>query len=435
MIQRARHSLPSALGLALLLLGSCSGPPEPETNVVLIVIDTLRADHLSFYGYEHETAPFLADLAARSTVFENAYSTSSWTAPATASLFTSLHPIQHGVQSGLVATRAARQEEPGLELNRIPSALWTLPEVLASAGYRTYGFSDNLNVSENLGFAQGFDEFEMLKYEGAEAVNRLLRRASRRILKQGAYFLYVHYMDPHFPYNRRQRWFRDADAPELGELRDYDSEIGYVDAKIREMFELFGWHENTLLVVVADHGEEFWDHGGKEHGKTLYSEVLRVPFLVYSSDPRARPGRVSDPVSLLDVLPTLREHAGLPAQEVDEGRSLLPLILGGAEGLGPRSLHASLRRDELEDGKVRRALVRDGWKYILTLPDEEELFDLRVDPQERVNRIDEERARGASMLEEILEFESDSRKFAGEATRIVPDEQTLETLRKLGYVR
>ena len=169
-------------GLFLLLRQDRSRP-----NVVVIVIDTLRADHLPLYGYAHPTTPFLSELARDGIVFDRAYSTSSWTAPATASLFTSLYPFQHGVVTGMVATLRARRLDPTITLNAIPGEATTLPEIMRRAGYRTFGVADNLNICAAEGFDQGFDEFRSYNDRGAAAVNAPLAPASSAIFLQSLF--------------------------------------------------------------------------------------------------------------------------------------------------------------------------------------------------------------------------------------------------------
>jgi arylsulfatase A-like enzyme len=191
--QRGRHSVPRQSVEARLR----------RPNVVLVVADTLRADHLPFYGYARETAPFLARLAASGAVFEQAASTSSWTAPATASLLTGLYPPQHGVVLGLRATRRMRRTQPTLELNRIPGAVTTLAELLHDAGYRTFGVADNITVCRELGFADGFDRWQTLPYAGAAAVADQILAWAADLAAARPYFLYVHLMDPHHPLHAR----------------------------------------------------------------------------------------------------------------------------------------------------------------------------------------------------------------------------------------
>ena len=148
-----------ALAAAVLGASSCDNQQEVRPNIVLIVIDTLRPDHLPFYGYDRDTAPFLSSLAEGGVVFERVHSTSSWTAPATASIVTSLNPLQHGVLTGFRMVASLRKIDPTITLNRIPAEVTTVAEVLQEAGYSTYAVTDNINICREEGFEQGFDRF------------------------------------------------------------------------------------------------------------------------------------------------------------------------------------------------------------------------------------------------------------------------------------
>jgi len=436
----SRRILLGALSLVLLGLPGQSGTADPaqalpagdRPNVVVIVIDTLRADHLPFLGYSRDTAPFLTELASEGAVFEDVRSTSSWTAPSTASLFTSLHPVQHGVLAGLLAARKMQEVDPTVTVNRIPAEIETLPEVFRAAGYRTFGVSDNLNVSATLGFDAGFDDFVTLDYQGAETLGAEVTRRKAAIEAAGPYFLYVHYMDPHVPYHGRKPWYERQDTPDATLLARYDSEIRYADESIRKLFDLFGWKDHAIVLVTSDHGEEFYEHGGTEHGKTLYEEVVRVPLLVHG--PGIAPRRIAARASLLDVLPTLRELAGLPASTVDAGVSLAPALRGNAVP-EERDLFLHVRRQVYRGGKTKNALVRGAWKYVWTVEETEELYDLATDPGEKTDRRAEQAARAATMKQAIVDFEAGCKRFAPEEVHTSLDEATLERLRALGYVR
>lgn len=418
------------LWVALMALLGCGEPRSERPNVVVILIDTLRADSLPFYGYEKDTAPFLSELAAKSALFENAYSTSSWTAPAMASLFTSLYPRQHGVLTGFTATGKMQEIDPTITVNRIPEELETLPEMMRAAGYRTYGVADNFNISELLGFRDGFDRFKMHYFKGAKFVNRDLIRWSRDIRDDPPYFVYAHYTDPHAPYlSHAPDGSTKAKTPEE-KRANYDQEIRHVDAKIRELFEHFGWGPQTFVIVVSDHGEEFWDHGHVGHTRTLYEEVVRVPFLVHG--PGIEPARISEPASIIDLVPTLRALLELPPNEVEQGVALFQA--GDAEL--ERPLFGHVRRVLRDGGRTHRSALSGSWKYIHSTGAEEthELFDLAADPGESNNLVDEhpERARGLQTL--LDDYEQNSRSFYATDVHTTLDDEERERLRALGYV-
>jgi arylsulfatase A-like enzyme len=429
-----RVTVIAALAAVSGIVTACTirGPRRP--NVVVILIDTLRADHLPFYGYHEDTAPFLARLAAHSVVFDNAWSTSSWTAPATASLFTSMYPFQHGVHTGIMATKWLQRDDATIQINRIPAPITTLPEMLKAAGYRTFGVADNPNICPQEGFDQGFDRFVNFKDETADRVNAVVTDWEREIKSSGPYFLYLHYMDPHAPYHPR-----DPEIARMPRARRnvaaYDSEIRFVDARVERLFEHMGWERNTILIVLADHGEEFGDHGVTGHGTNLYRETLRIPLLIHFPDGAVEPGRVAANVSIIDVIPTIRSLLGLAAGATDEGKDLLRLRRGGA--LVDRPVYAHLWRRGVsvtdEDDKISRAVMRGPWKYVLTLPDREELYNLAEDPRETANlmarqgHIGEELRKGYDALVET------SRTHESQDSPIRIDAEALRKLQALGY--
>ena len=243
-------------------------PQKP--NIILIVIDTLRADHLPFYGYQKNTAPFLDSISNQCFVFDNACAASSWTAPSTASIFTSLYPFQHGVITGFFATEKLQKDNMEIVLNKIPDVIPTIPEILRSIGYKTYGFAANINISQKLGFARGFDVFAHTNDTPADVLNREIIKWSGNMKASSPYFLYIHYNDPHFKYRKRKPWYQKNEDAILDTISAYDSEISYVDEKIREIFDLLELADsNTLLIITSDHGEEFNDHGDLGHGKNF----------------------------------------------------------------------------------------------------------------------------------------------------------------------
>lgn len=421
------------MGLATLAARRTATGPKAPSRVVVVVIDTLRRDHLPFYGYPRPTAPFLTRLAGESVVFEHAYSTSSWTAPATASLFTSLYPFQHGVTLGLRATRKLMIRDARVRLNRIPEAAQTLPEALRPAGYATFAITENVNVSRALGFAQGFDSFANLPSEDtAAALNAKLLAWRGRLTAAPRSFLYLHYLDPHSPYTERAPWFDAGASGRERTLSAYDSEISYVDEHLRQAYEAFGWGHDTLLVVTADHGEEFWDHGSVDHGRSLYGEVVNIPLLVRLPGGTTGGRRVAAPVSLIDVLPTLRACVGLPASAADEGIDLLPLIAGQR---GPeRTLFVHLWRPEPESGRVLDLMagIAEGRKVITGDGPEPMIFDVLQDPLDQQGLFEAPLA--ARLRERIARFERSARRLQADLAEIPMDADTQDRLRSLGYV-
>jgi len=347
--------------------------------VLLVVIDTLRADRLSFHGCARENAPFLAALAERSLVFTNARSAGSWTVPATASLMTSRYPFQHGLVDAFEA-EASEEEIAESRVNRLPDELETIAELFQAHGYRTLGVSANRLVGLEMGFGAGFERFASEHDLDAAAVNaQILAWLGPEPAGEddAPWFVYLHYFDPHDNYRERAPWY-DVDGlepPDAGstsrfarfraeirgeeeedpeyalELADwsahfvqraqaerpaeppaaaidrmlaaYDSEIRHLDENLRALFAALGGLDDAVVVITADHGEEFLDHGDFGHGQSLYDELVHVPLLVRLAGEDARRGRVSTPVGTMDLLPTFRALLGAPPASGDQGRSLL----------------------------------------------------------------------------------------------------------------
>jgi arylsulfatase A-like enzyme len=408
----------------------CGRSASDHPNVLVVVVDTLRADHLPFYGGEAKNARFLNEWAARSIVFERAWSTSSWTAPAVASLFTGVYPFQHGVHLGLKAFELLSRGGGELELDRVPDPLETLPELFQSSGYRTFGLSDNPNVSEVQGFAAGFDRFESFSYAGANRLNAVLASWEAEIAEAEPWFVYLHYMDPHQPYHVRRPWHRPPTATDRYTVDGaaYDSEIGWVDAHLRTAFERLGIDGSTLIVFTADHGEEFGEHGSNSHRFKLYSELTRIPLVLHH--PGVAPRRVRTNVSLVDLLPTLRSILGLPPSEQDAGVDLTAFYTKAGEVPVDRALFAS----RTTGMAWKRSVIRGRYKLIETRPGGTELYDLESDPGERRNLVDE---RG-ELSEELLRFSRDFRasapKWDGVRTTVEISPEDLRRLEELGYV-
>jgi len=419
---------------SLLFLGGCGNARSPRPNIVLIVVDTLRPDRLPFYGHKGNTAPFLSTLAARGAVFRRVHSTSSWTAPATASIHTSLYPVQHSVLTGFRAARVRQQGELRIRLNAIPDEVETLAETLREAGYNTCAVTDNINISRDEGFDQGFDRFWNFNYQGAEAIGTTLKEWKGEIRGRRPYFLYLHYMDPHRPYHKRTPWYSPQPDSVRDDLAAYDSEIRYVDQHIEEAFQLFGWDRNTLFILTSDHGEEFQDHGGWDHGRTLYGEVMDVPLLVYSSGDSLVRKVFEQPVSVLDILPTLREEAGLPVDPAEQGVSLLPALRGQAPPPTGRAFYAHLHSAPWFGDEVLKAVIEDGSKCIYSSEGDVELYDLRADPQERQNLAGKEAAVADRWVDQAERVRSSWPRHEPHWNRVGLSVEQVQKLRSFGYI-
>ena len=435
-------------GLTALLVSAaaCRSPVPKRPNVVIVLTDTLRADYLGLYGYPKETAPFLAELAEQSVVFERAFSTSSWTAPSTSSLFTSLYPNQHGVIEGFMTRRKRNQRlrkqgKQTISLNQIPSSVVTLPERLKSMGYATFGMASNPNIGDDIGFSRGFDEFRRDLRASANDFVEQVKEWEERIQESDPFFLYLHFNDVHGPYEARGPYYEKK----RGWLEDrrarYLSEISYLDEHIREIYETLNLAEETLLVVLSDHGEEFDDHGGLAHFASLYMELNRVVMMYHSPFLGFEPRRIkATNVSLIDVLPTLIDLVAKEQVSPAEGMSLVPVLKNEDES---EAVTRKLRRRTLFAHRLTRYDPKPYWGAIwrhwklIERPDAElEAYDHRSDPTEKKNLYSRDPGQVPARLIAALE-EFKTREPVGQPSTIEVelDEELQETLKSLGYVQ
>ncbi len=451
--------------MAALLAAAC-GSDEPQLlngpNIVVVSIDSLRHDHLGCYGYERPTSPVIDRLATQGVRFETAVSTTSWTLPAHAALFTGLFDSAHGlVDNGLSLGQDHR----------------TLAETLSAGGYRTAGFYGGPYLHPTFGLGQGFETYQSCMTTIADgATGRDVRRFSRapvgashrdvtgprtveevtRWLQQpgtGPFFLFVHLWDVHYDYIAPEEYALlftdpaydgDVDGrnfarivrerreltPEEREhvIALYDAEIRFTDDALgRILREL---PEDTLVVVTADHGEEFFEHGGWGHQSSVFDEQVRIP-LIFHWPGHFEPRVVPDQVRLIDLMPTLLTIAGARRQPATQGRSLLPLILGEAAEPEPALLEL------LVDQRHFQALRDRGWKYV----DSRDVrfqggFDLEADPAELVlvNEQDNVREGILRLRSEIQRaWEYRTRKVGRATQEIELSEDMARALRELGY--
>jgi len=426
-------------------------PPRPTVrNVVVILIDTLRQDHLGAYGYDRDTSPVLDRLAADGARL-HAVSPTSWTKPATASLLTGVHPLRH---------QAYGREDV------LPQEMATLAEILGDLGLSTYGVSANMYITDKWGFDQGFDVFRdmgKLRQEAAADCGSV-NIAVGGILDSIAapFFLYVHYVDPHLPYdppyrwdgrplNERQRSLTPMEGEVLSALslvpRDpqlvqdavdlYDGEIRDVDARVGELLaelEGRGLMSSTLTVVTADHGEEFEDHGRMSHGHTVYSELSHVPLILHAPGVIA-PGQVVGTVSLMDVFPTVLDLLGHEQPPDLDGLSLAPTVRDGGPPPGSPDRPLLVHLDY--DTGVGLAMVSQNRELIVTRqPYVKSLFDLETDPEEQFPKaaIGPWREHFAELADVMVDEHNRLRGRAVPRQTRVIDDETAADLAALGYI-
>jgi arylsulfatase A-like enzyme len=469
MSPRSRLSLASTL--AVLSAFACGEEaPRGRPNIVLVSIDSLRRDHVGCYGYSKPTTPAIDELAQKGARFDVAVSTTSWTLPAHAALFTGLYDSTHGlVDNG----------------QRLAPEHRTLAEELQALGYHTAGFFGGPYLHPAFGLGDGFDVYQSCMTTIADDLgDDALRNESRardgkshdditgpRTIAEVAkwadarpkdrpYFLFVHLWDVHYDFIPPEKYARMFDRDYTGSVngvdfmsnpavhanmpaRDlehllalYDGEIRFTDDNLGTILDELrerAMLDNTLIVVTADHGEEFFEHRNKGHQKGLFDEVVRVPLVM--SWPGALPrGRVIDQqVRTIDVMPTLLRIAGASALPTMEGRDLRPLIDGRADAARPALLELNA------DGRDARALRTAELKVINPGHGVQAGgFDLQADPRELrplQGPIDPRIAGGLAELEKLRDGARSLREYLGAKSRSAEvDAATLERLRQLGYV-
>jgi len=448
---------------------SAERAPARGPSIVLVLIDTLRADYLGTYGFAGDVSPRIDRFAQEAIVFENAFSQAPWTKPSIATLFTSLHPKQHGVS----AHGSQFLTETGAELraSALPRRALTLAEGLRRAGYETAAFVANPWIRQGLGFAQGFDTFE--EETGATPVfaDAILAKARKWLAERSSekpFFLYLHFMDIHGPYDppaddvravqdsgslgarralrreeldRRRGYLMKAPWTTRPEGRRLETWRGRYAAGVRALDREIGGFlddlaargllDDSVVVITSDHGEELLDHGDFDHGNTLYDEQIHVPLVVRLPGGAGGGRRVDDVVGLIDVMPTLLGLAGSEVSPKLAGRDLGVLLEGKSFAGSEIAISAGVkRRPELESVRTRtHKLVRDG------KTGETALFDLAADPGESRD-LSATAPQVRAALEKALSVHGAeiARSPILEKRRARVGRRTADKLRSLGYL-
>jgi arylsulfatase A-like enzyme len=442
-----------------------------QPNVLLIGVDTLRADHVGCLGYAKNTTPTLDKLAREGVLCTRTMSTSGWTLPSVMSVMTALYPEVHQVYT---------------YKKRLPQEITTLAKVLKAGGYTTVGFISNPLVHSQYGFSEGFslyDDFTVLLDSGLDVfenhektfqdqhlvcTSELLTRTAAKWLTQHStepFFLYVFYMDPHYDYlppapfdtmfdpnyrgdidgrgiaqePRHSRRPSDRDLQHLHAL--YDGEIRYTDTYVAKLLQALaqeGLLENTFVVLFGDHGDEFYEHGTTAHDRTLYEEIIHVPLVLWWPDRLPAGTRVETLTSLVDIMPTMLDYLGLPHRGPMQGVSLQPLIERKTD-----QLHDTVWA-ELNTWTHVQAVIGNHDKLIRNVGNGTwELYNLSHDPHEQTNLYGQ-----ASAAETRHALAAKWEKWAEDnevlSNKLVPGaktqdiavtEQQLQQLKALGYVQ
>jgi len=463
--------------------------PKNRPNVLIYMIDTLRADHTSLYGYARDTTPNLKKLGAQGLVFEDCQAQATWTKPSTASLMTSLYSFTHGIS---------------LDSDTIPKGATTLAEQLRAAGYVTASVVSNPFAGRLTGLQRGFDymsEWAVVQRRRTDAEDRATDSAALNKVvfpwleqhRDEPFFLYAHATDPHAPYRPpagfEEKFANPAETPEFNrnyvKLRDkaqygggtvisralcaksgvnpdrfihravdrYDGEVLHNDWSLQQLVDKLkqiGVLDNTLIVVVSDHGEEFWEHGWTAHGHSLYQELTHGVFLMWNPKLIPTPRRVAEPVQLIDVMPTVLDLLGIKIPDVVQGQSLAPFAKGRPfQRRGPvmtsRYAHPHAKPNGFvpENRTDTVALLDAGWKLIYRDKAKDvgmnkvELYDRRTDRGEAKNVASQHPQEVSRMMTEIgkwLDAEKQIKSLLGRGAKATMDQKTLEQLRSLGYI-
>ena len=453
-------------GVAL-FLGGCQEAPSASRppNIFLLTIESLRPDHLGFYTGLRPTSPNLDALAEQSVVFEDAHSVTSWTLASHASIFSGLYPSAHGA----VGARS-----------RLDDGVVTLAEILSEAGYQTAGFATGPYLGRRHNLNKGFEHYDdsvaTVGLSGGahdDVTTPLLEPLVSKFLsssrdRKRPLFFFAYLWDPHYDYIPPPPFdtmFVDSEAEQISvsryessnivdagisdaELRyvesQYDGEIRFTDEYLGRFFDLLrnqGLWEDSLIVITADHGEEFFDHGQKGHKRTLYVESVHVPLLI-KFPKSVRTGRDDRLVSLVDLFPTILEAAGIESDAIHQGVSLLKTDPETDRSIFFELLSTFYHRrgggQEIEKEEHEWWGVRQGDDKLLLLPSENrvELYRTRLDPTEQLNVAIENSELVALLKGKIDDWKRESRSLGGTRQPIEADldQDQLERLRALGYI-
>jgi len=443
MLRISRHGPNIRQGLALLclvaVLASCGQAPATQPNVLLIVIDTLRADHLGAYGYRHrDTSPAIDQFAKRATRFTRAYATAGWTRPSVGSILTGLPPASHG------ANTIWNHLHPDVE---------TLAESFKAAGYSTAGVVSNRHLLKKIGFAQGFDLWDESQAQGAEHISShqinglALSMLDELDSAERPWFLFVHYFDPHYQYLDHESFdFAPSGAPlfdgseAMKELEDsvpswspgdrefligrYDEEIRLTDQAIGELLQQIESRPtspDTLIAITADHGEEFGEHGSVGH-INLHDEVIRVPLLIQQPDGDGICD-VAETVSLLSLAPRLLELAGIA---YPKERYPAPSLTG---------CHPQVpgRGQAFSESQKQRAVIDGDYKLIVDRErDTPRIYNLKADPAETRNVAPAKPAVRRHLMQLLARNQQQTVRRQSAAPEV--GERQLRFLQELGYI-
>ncbi len=479
----------------------------PETPVILISIDTLRADHLSCYGYLKKTSPYIDAFAQDAVIFENAFVQSPWTTPSHISMLCSLYPSVHGV---------VNYPNP----DALDPKATTLAEILLKQNYQTAAFTEGGYTKPHFGLGQGFQRYPL--FEGEETSNfenlkirSRLKENMQRTLSwleetSAPFFLFFHTFEPHYPYDPPETFLkeytdffsREARMEKLkaiiakgesekklsaeewsffmiasyqglydwqevedpswwqsasnfffnvhwkqnpsfrrnfvqGLLDLYDGAINYTDSQIERMLDALkqrNLYDESLIIITSDHGEGFMEHGEIEHGHTHYEEILHVPMIVKLPGSRFKGRRISSTVLSIDILPTVLDIIGLPPLKKAQGKSFYPLM---SETPDTNNRTAYAEGTSLPDDPLGLKSIRDESRRLIVHSEQDrfELYDLKNDPDEKINLASENLSKNNDLLNMLIKTNEKNQKLKKryKVQKITLSQEDIEELKALGY--
>ena len=420
-------------------VAACGPEPVRRPSVLLVTLDTTRPDHLGCYGHAGGTSPSLDALAAESEVYDDALSTSSWTLPAHASLFTGQVPTRHQARyderGPLVLTQAIEGPFERYRVRGLRKDAVTLAQILGEHGYATAAVVAGPWMKPVFGLDRGFQSYDAagIREVNGRPANEVTDAALAWLGERDAvpFFLFLNYFDPHAPFDPPAGW-RPELRPVIGNdlVALYDLEIRFMDEHFGRLLAALrarGLWDDLLVIVTADHGELLGEHSLWGHGFTLSQEELRVPLLIKFPAGDRRRGRRRERVQLTDVLPTILGRLGLPAPADVQG------------GVLPRVAHpvvAELQTTPaVNDRGSFRALFEGSWKYVENSGGATMLYDLAADPREHDDRSRGERGQADAMRARLSTYLDTLERAAPDAPDHAVDPDTVRALEALGYLK
>jgi arylsulfatase A-like enzyme len=429
------------------LAAACRWRRHDRPNLLLITMDTTRADHLGCYGYPKPTTPHLDAMTAESTVYTRAVSPGTWTLPSHASLFTAKCPTSHGARydpEGSLVLASAIPDRPGLSAYRVRGVApteSTLAAVLGRAGYRTGGVAGGPWLKKVFGLGTGFewwDDDDIGSVNGRIAADLNARALPWLETATEPFLLFLNYFDAHAPFLPPPAFaepFLTAPVPPGARptpeqmLALYDGEIRYADHHFGDVIATLkrrNLYDRTWIIVTADHGELFGEHGLNGHGNAPYQEVIHVPFVSKPPLGDGGLGERSDRIQLTDVMPLVLERLGLPRPEG---------IQGGVPPKLARPLMAeSYTLAAIYPGGDWLTIFDGDWKLMWNSRGRSELYDLATDPHEQTNVIAANAERAARMQRTMDGYLAALPRSQGPAPAQTIDEATRDALKSLGYI-